>query len=203
MERNDRATPRPGFGPGGTQPAAEISNFDQPVAVIQGSNTAATLTQREVADVIDTLDELIDSEGVHAALAFLNSRSPHRFTGVYRLDPPTLRNVRLYDRENPELEMGADTPLRETYCFITGSTAAPFYTADARADARLGDHPARDSVLSYCGVPLLDESGAAVGTLCHFDLAPRPIPTREIAVLSAAAPRILDALRRGGLFRAG
>jgi GAF domain-containing protein len=114
-----------------------------------------------------------------------------------------MQNVRLYDRENPALEMGADTPLQETYCSITGSTAAPFSTADTRTDARLGEHPARDSVLSYCGVPLLDQSGAAVGTLCHFDFTPRPIPTREIAILRAAAPRILDALRRSGTFPEG
>lgn len=163
----------------------------------------AAMTQRELNEVVEAIDELIESDGVHAALAFLNARSPHRFTGVYRLDPPTLRNVRLYDRENPELEIGKDTPLRETYCSITGSTADPFATADARADERLAEHLARESVLSYCGVPLLDEAGEAVGTLCHFDFTPRPIPTSEVAIMRAVAPRILSALRRSGAFHHG
>ena len=33
------------------------------------------------------------SDGVHAALRYLNSRTPHRFTGVYRYDGDVLRNM--------------------------------------------------------------------------------------------------------------
>lgn len=148
--------------------------------------------------VLAALDEIFDAEGAHGALRFLNARAPHRFTGVYRLDPPTLRNVLLYDRQNPRLEAGADAPLRETYCSISGGQAVPFSTADAAQDPRLAQHPARDSTLSYCGVPLLDASGEAVGTLCHFDLVPRPIPEAEIQVLRAAAPRMIETLRATG-----
>jgi GAF domain-containing protein len=151
----------------------------------------------------EVLEQVLATEGVHGALRFLNARAPHRFTGVYRLDPPTLHNVQLFDRENPTLQVGADAPMRETYCSITGSGAAPFATADARSDARLTEHPARESTLSYCGVPLLDPSGTAVGTLCHFDLTPRTIPHPEIALMQSAAPGILRALRESGAFPPG
>lgn len=154
----------------------------------------------QIAIALDMLDDVLARKGVHAALGILNARAPHRFTGVYRLEPPMLRNVQLYDRTNPELEIGADALLRETYCSITAFGAAPFSTADTCADNRLLEHPARTSTLSYCGVPLLDASGSALGTLCHFDLVPQPVPESEIALLQAAAPVILAALRQRGAF---
>ena len=149
----------------------------------------------ELYATMGELEDVLSAEGVRGVLRFLNARAPHRFTGIYRLDPPMLRNVLLYDRQNPMLQAGADAPLRETYCSISGGQAVPFSTADAGQDARLEQHPARESTLSYCGVPLLDHSGQAVGTLCHFDLVPQPVPEAEIRVLEAAAPRVLAALR--------
>lgn len=161
----------------------------------------SSVSPRAILEITEALQDILDAEGVHGALRFLNQRSPHRFTGIYRLDPPLLRNVFLFDRENPGLQAGSDAPLRETYCSITGTAASPFHTDDAQEDSRLQAHPARDSTLSYCGVPLWDpSSGAAVGTLCHFDLVPRPVPVEEIRVLEAAAPLIMDRLRESGAF---
>lgn len=145
--------------------------------------------------MVSAIEDLLESEGVHAALRYLNSRASHRFTGIYRVDAPTLRNLRLFDRENPMLRVGSDTPMRETYCSLVAASGEPFATADSRADPRLREHPARDSTLAYSGVPLRDETGATWGTLCHFDILPRPVPEEEIAVLEAVAPRILSALR--------
>jgi GAF domain-containing protein len=150
--------------------------------------------------VIETVEGALREGGIHSALAVLNGRTSHRFTGLYGLEPPMLRNLRLFDQENPELEVGADSPLRETYCSITGGTGAPFAAADTGQDERLLAHPARESTLAYCGVPLIDGSGAVLGTLCHFDLVPRPV--QEIEVLEAVAPVLLDALLAEGLFPA-
>jgi GAF domain-containing protein len=131
---------------------------------------------------------LLEHEGLRAALAFLNARTRHRFTGVYRFDPPLLRSVSLFDRENPTLRLGGDTPMRETYCSLVGEAAAPFSTADAGRDARLVEHPARATVIAYCGVPLRGGDGACFGTLCHFDLRPRLAPSGELALLQVVAP---------------
>jgi GAF domain-containing protein len=154
---------------------------------------------KSIRDVLEAFETVLAEEGVHAALAFLNARTSHRFTGIYRLDAPMLRNVRLFDRENPSLQIGADAPLRETYCSVVGASATPFTTADTRADERLREHPARESTLAYCGVPLRSAEGTTLGTLCHFDLVPRPVPD-EVPVLEAAAPLILHALVREGAF---
>lgn len=148
----------------------------------------------------ESLDELarrfellLEREGMHGALAFLNARTRHRFTGVYRFDPPMLRNVCLFDRENPTLRLGGDSPMRETYCSLVGEVNAPFLTNDAAADARLAEHPARASVIAYCGVPLRGEGGLCFGTLCHFDLRPRLAPLGELPLLERVAPIVARA----------
>jgi hypothetical protein len=142
----------------------------------------------------DSLDGLVErfsvvfeEEGMHGALAFLNARTRHRFTGVYRFDPPMLRSLSLFDRENPTLRLGGDTPMRETYCSLVGQMAAPFWTDDAGHDARVAAHPARESVIAYCGVPIRADDGSCFGTLCHFDLRPRLAPLGELPLLERAA----------------
>lgn len=150
-------------------------------------------------EIVEAAEEILETEGVRAALRFLNSRAPHRFTGVYRPEPPVLRSVLLFDRENPGLLAGTDAPLRETYCSVVAGTGAPFATADSDEDERVSGHPAGDTVRAYSGVPLRDASGATLGTLCHFDVVPRPIPEDELALMQELAPKILEALRREGL----
>lgn len=129
--------------------------------------------------------------GLYAALALLNGRTRYRFTGIYRVDPPLLRNLRLYDRENPSLELGGDiSTLDETYCHIVYHTEDCFATDDAARDERLRTHPARASVLCYLGAPVHDPAGRTWGTLCHFDVRPRLDPPRELPVLAWAAAAI-------------
>lgn len=132
-----------------------------------------------------------------SALGYLNARTRHRYTGVYRFDDPMLRCVALFDRENPTLQTGRDVPMVETYCSLVGARIAPFATSDAACDDELVTHPARMSVLAYCGVPLIGGSGDCIGTLCHFDDRPRLVPHGEIPLLNAAAHTMagLDALR--------
>ena len=155
---------------------------------------------RELARVVAELRLVLIDGGARAALERLNARARFRFTGVYRADPPLLRNVYLVDRENPALDVsGAVCPLDETYCAITCAREAAFATRDAQRDARLVAHPARDSVISYSGVPLRLENGRAWGTLCHFDLRPRLLPRAEQVILEAAAPLFVRWLRTRAL----
>ncbi|MEJ7809312.1 MAG: hypothetical protein WKG32_02745 [Gemmatimonadaceae bacterium] len=158
------------------------------------SPARARSLSRADREVVDSVSAVLDTAGVHAALAALNARVPHRFTGVYRVEAPILRSIRLFDRENPRLEVGADAPLRETYCSLVAADAAPFATDDARDDAGLATHPARMTTIAYCGVPLGD-----VGTLCHFDLRPQPVPADEIPLLVAVADLVLARLRADGV----
>jgi GAF domain-containing protein len=156
------------------------------------------MTGSDIAELAVRIEEILADRGVQDALGWLNARTDHRFTGVYRLDPPLLRSVRLFDRENPLLEVGSDAPMSETYCSITGAGESPFVVADALEDPALEGHPARDATRSYCGVPLRDRSGRVIGTLCHFDLGPRPVPEAEIPVMETAAALLYAALRHSG-----
>ena len=137
--------------------------------------------------VVREVHARLDGEGVLAALVWLNARTRFRFTGLYRAEPPLLRNLYLVDRENPALNVsGKVCPLDETYCAITCAGDASFTTPDARHDARLVEHPARRSVISYAGVPVR-LAGGVWATLCHYDLRPRLLPPTELAHLDAAA----------------
>jgi len=149
-------------------------------------------------EVVQAFDEVLSRSGVHGALEFLNARIPHRFTGVYRHDPPRMRNIHLFDRENPRLEVGGDVPMRESYCSIVVGRDRPFRTGNAREDEELRDHPSRESTLSYCGVPLRDPDGRALGTLCHFDLESQEVFEAETGMLEAVMPRLVERLRAEG-----
>lgn len=131
---------------------------------------------------------VLDCGGPFAVLRVLNARARFRFTGLYHADPPLLRNLSLFDRENPTLNVsGAVCPLDETYCSIVVAAERTFGTRDAAHDQRLALHPARDTVISYVGVPLRRANGVLWGTLCHFDVRPRLVPVSELPVLQSAA----------------
>ena len=126
--------------------------------------------------------------GAHAVLATLNARTRFRFTGLYRVEQPVLRNVALFDRENPMLRgAGQCSALTDTYCNIVAANALALAVADAATDGRLIGHPARGSVLSYVGVPVRDRAGRVAGTLCHWDTRPRLAPAGELVVLERVA----------------
>jgi GAF domain-containing protein len=109
-----------------------------------------------------------------------------------------LRNVALFDREDPGARVGPDAPLLETYCSIVGATGATFATDDTRHDPRTAAHPARDAVVSYCGALVRAPDGRAVGTLCSFDVQARPVPSHEIPLLEAVAPLLAPAVLAHG-----
>lgn len=139
-----------------------------------------------LARISADLSAILRTSEVHTALAYLNARTRFRFTGIYRVDPPMLRNVHLFDRENPALNIsGKACPLDDTYCSITAGTDSPFATSEAGVDPRLVLHAARDSVISYAGVPIRMTDGRVWGTLCHFDVRPRLIPAAEVPVLES------------------
>ena len=135
------------------------------------------------------LGALLRTLGARAVLGALNARTRFRYTGLYRVEPPLLRGVCLYDRENPGLCLGGDVDtLSETYCAVVVDTERPFATSDGRADPRLAGRPAAAGPYrSYVGVPIGLADGRVGGTLCHFDYRPRLLPPGELALLERAA----------------
>jgi hypothetical protein len=141
---------------------------------------------------IDTFTQRLQQQGVHAALEYLNSRTPHRYTGVFRFDGDMLRNEVLFDRKQPAVLLGADAPLSTTYCALVGQQEAPLEIEDAALDERAAriDTP----VISYCGVLIRDQQGRAYGTLCHYDLQRCQQRTTDLPLLEAAAQLLYQQL---------
>jgi len=142
---------------------------------------------------VEEFSSVLQRQGVHAALQYLNARTPHRYTGIFRFDGDMLRNEILFDRYQPELDKGADAPMAATYCSLVGQQQAPLEIADATTDARvqgLIDTP----VVSYCGVLIRDVNGQPFGTLCHYDLQRCQERTTDLPLLEAAAQLLLQEL---------
>lgn len=163
-----------------------------PAAITPGAESA-------IAAAVAAFAERLATRGVCAALEYLNARTRFRFTGLYRAEPPVLRNIELFDRENPLLNVGGNVcALDDTYCSIVCITDRPFRAADAGHDRRLVRHPARASIISYFGVPVRGSGGQVLGTLCHFDVRPRITPAGETPLLERVAPLLAPLLALAG-----
>lgn len=146
-----------------------------------------------MGDFDDTLQQLrahVRDSDLRGALALLNAHTAHRFTSLYRFDDETLRNVWFFDREHPERDTCDDIPVLASYCVFVRDGRATFRLEDAYADARVADHPRREEIRAYCGVPLIDDMGRMFGTVCHFDFQPRTISDENVALMEALAPML-------------
>ncbi|GAA4054261.1 hypothetical protein GCM10022409_46640 [Hymenobacter glaciei] len=138
---------------------------------------------------------LLDQQGVHAALGYLNHRTAHRYTGVYRFDGDMLRSEVLFDRNLDDVRLGADAPMAATYCSLVGRHEAPVQILDAAVDPQaLG---IETPVISYCGALMRDGQGKAFGTLCHYDLQRCQERTTDQPLLNAAAQLLYQHLHPG------
>jgi GAF domain-containing protein len=145
------------------------------------------MTHRETIAQFKTL---LKEQGMRPALRFINSQSAHRFTGVYRFDGPTLRNVCLVDKEDESAPLQEDVPVESAYCLYVRDTGALFRLDDSLTDPRVEGHPLQQMVRAYCGIPLMTYSGQILGSLCHFDFTPRSISDPEVYILESIAPYI-------------
>lgn len=132
-------------------------------------------------------------EDVHAALEYLNHRTPHRYTGVFRFDGDTLRNELLFDRNQPTTRQGADVALASTYCNLVGQGEASVTILDAAKDPKA--QGVVTPVISYCGVLIRNDKGQPYGTLCHYDMQRCQERTTDLPLLEAAAPLLYQHFR--------
>jgi len=101
-----------------------------------------------------------------------------------------------------------ETPLSHSFCQHAVTRREPLVVSDAREDPVLRDNPAiRDlGVIAYAGVPLIDDDGQALGTLCVIDSRPRQWSRHQIALLTDLAASVVSevalARRRGNGTRA-
>lgn len=132
---------------------------------------------------------ILEAEGLHPALAFLNSRTPHRCTAIYRNDGRVMTNLAVYDRMDPSCEQGIDVAVEDAYCTHVGTHGKAFEFRDTQLLA-LGEHRPNNPVVCYCGVVISDGSARMWGTLCHYDFKPCEMRKSDIPMLQAVAPWI-------------
>ncbi|MDB4961927.1 MAG: hypothetical protein JWP01_1926 [Myxococcales bacterium] len=137
--------------------------------------------------------EVLATQGVLAVLRILNSRAPHRFTGIYRYTPELLKNVYLVDAFAPQLQKGDDVALEDAYCMLLRDRRNVSFgdLEGAPCAAKLAS-----PVVSYCGVLLVTSSGEPYGSLCHFDMHRCQKPATEMPLLEIVAPLIMEALEK-------
>jgi hypothetical protein len=136
---------------------------------------------------------LVQQHGVHAALVYLNRRTPHRYTGLFRFDGTVLRNEVLVDGNQPLVRQGDDTPMAATFCSLVGRQQAPLEILDAATDPQFGGL-VETPVVSYCGVLIRDAQGQPYGTLCHYDMQRCQERTTDQPLLTAAAALLYQQL---------
>lgn len=127
------------------------------------------------------------SAGLREALALLLKRTDYRYIGIWRFQDGKAAAAVHYDRENPGQLTADEVPDNATYCCYVREAKAPFKTPNALVDERLAQHPARDAVLAYCGVPVMDSSGHIIGTLCHYDVVPRDAEQVDMELMLSVA----------------
>jgi CheY-like chemotaxis protein len=138
-----------------------------------------------------TLERLVKvvAEGdLGGMLGLLNGSAAHRFTSLHRFDGEKVVTVASFDRANPDRsDVTVTSPVTTSYCEFVRNLHAPFVLVDAANDARVVTHPRRKEIRAYCGVPLVKGDGSVFGSLCHYDVEPRPADGRVVALLERAA----------------
>jgi GAF domain-containing protein len=158
--------------------------LNSPVHALRDNAQAWSPYPREV---FDQLKAALAAGGLRGAVAFLNALTSARFTSLYRFSGGALQNITFYDRQNPEVDGCEEIPVEASYCVYIRDYSASFSMPDSNADERVRNHPKRQTVQSYCGVPLLDGRDQLIGSICHFDLEPGRTTDQDVELLEYMA----------------
>lgn len=128
---------------------------------------------------------VLAQQGVVAALAYLNRRTPHRYTGLFRFEGDVLRTQVQFDCNHPAWQQKQEGRLATAYCALVGRQQAGLDSTEAPTEL-----PAAEVVTPaiFCHSVLIhDAQGHAYGTLCHYDLQRCQQRTTDQPLLEAAA----------------
>jgi len=161
-------------------------NLDYGVSRSARPRTSTSTAEGTPVDPLDWLSELLETGGVAAALAYLNSRVEHMSTAIYRLVGHTLHMDAYYDAMGGQpLAVLRSVPLGDSFCQYAIRDGA-FVTEESMFEGRMADSPLRPFVSSYVGFALTAQGGY-LGALCHFDIVPRSISSEEFDFQKRAA----------------
>jgi signal transduction histidine kinase len=120
-----------------------------------------------------------------------------------RLCQVPIAMVSLVDRDRQWFKscVGLDdreTPRAVAFCAHAIQRESPLVVPDARADARFVDNPLVTGppyIRFYAGFPLVDDAGAALGTLCVIDAQPRTLDDLQMSALAVLARQVVAQLQ--------
>nr|WP_090339854.1 GAF domain-containing protein [Mycolicibacterium malmesburyense]CRL68459.1 GAF domain-containing protein [Mycolicibacterium malmesburyense] len=142
------------------------------------------LTALRHTGLLDSPPEAIYDRITRAAADALDA--PYATLTLVDVDRQFFKSAVGQDTNSPE---SRETPLERSVCQYAVANGAPLILEDARVDPTFKQHPAvRDgTVVAYLGIPLMDQAGNAVGTLCVYDTKPRLWGTGHVQVLNDLA----------------
>ena len=122
------------------------------------------------------LKSQLDTGGIMAALKYLNSRTCHRYTAIYKFQGATQRAVFLHDKLGQcGSRFNAILASESLSRFI--KVSEPFGVTNSATDEFLNEHGHRSLVTSFYGVSMSPDGSMPTGSLCHFDLKPQGLPS--------------------------
>lgn len=149
--------------------------------------TRASGKVNPTAVAFSVFTKLLHTDGVRAALYSLLRLTDYRFISIFRFQDGMATSAVHVDREDLSVQQASEVPDTATYCCYVRDGNGAFVTADALTDSRTTNHAAREAVRAYCGIPIMDPEGVLIGTLCHYDLAPRDPEQLDLELLLQAA----------------
>ncbi len=95
------------------------------------------------------------------------------------------------------------TPLSHSLCRFVVAADAPLVVDDTSADQALAQHPAVTDlgIAAYCGVPIHDAAGHALGSLAALDTAPHTWTDDDVALLRSLADVVSAELEADARYR--
>ncbi|APW39633.1 hypothetical protein RD110_22490 [Rhodoferax koreense] len=136
---------------------------------------------------LERFKDTLKTGGLKAGLAALNDRVAHRYTAAFRFTGQSMRAVEFHDKAaEPKPDVFDEVPIGDSFCqFVMRN--GQFRTGNSALDHRLNGHAYQGVLLSYHGVPLLDNAGELFGTLCHFDFSAEGMTDDEFLFFQKAA----------------
>lgn len=141
------------------------------------------LTERSDPGMERFAERVRDQIGVPVSLVSLVQTDQQVFPGMCGLPDPWASR--------------RSTPLTHSFCQHVVTSGEPLVVTDARLEPLVRDNMATTEigVVGYAGIPLTDDSGHVLGSLCAIDTVPRAWTDREIATLHDIATDCSNELR--------
>lgn len=144
--------------------------------------------------LLDSPPEAVYDRITRAAAEALDA--PFALVSLVDVDRQFFKSAVGQESASPE---DRQTPLERSVCQYAVANGAPLILEDARIDPTFKQHPAVQdgTVVAYLGIPLMDDAGNAVGTLCVYDTKPRLWSTGHLQILSDLAALATERMFHG------